>query len=369
MSKKVLSICLSVLLILSVAVMFCGCGKKDATHPVQGNTVPENTTEATTIPFSPAADSVEALESLIMTDVKTTISELEAEYDSMVSGITNYEEYLENVAKIEEFYEKVSNTSYQLSVKLREYSVTYAELVINSGKSYDDIYDDLDGIYDCIYDDAGDELYDGIYDGILDDMYDDFYSGVIDDAMDDYPYKEWSKVHSDAYDIWSDTRSDCYDHWSDMCSDVYDFWSDISDDYYDEGTEKAKETIADFKSDIQRMSGISSGEATTSAVKTAVGNTAENKTEALVDGMRPDFKAAMDSYESFMNEYVDFMKKYNKNPNDPDLLTEYAEYMRKYLAFVDNFEKWDDGEMNNAETAYYIDVQARVSKKLLEISQ
>ena len=69
-----------------------------------------------------------------------------------------------------------------------------------------------------------------------------------------------------------------------------------------------------------------------------------------------------------MNEYVDFMKKYNKNPNDPDLLTEYAEYMRKYLAFVDDFEKWDDGEMNNAETAYYIDVQARVSKKLLEIS-
>ncbi len=369
MSKKILSICLSVLLILSVAVMFCGCGKNDTTNPVQGNTVTESTTEATTIPFSPVADSVEALESLIMTDVKTTISELEAEYDSMISGITNYEEYLKNVSAIEDFYGKVSNTSYQLSIKLREYSVSYAELVINSGKSFNDICDDLDGIYDCIYDDAGDELYDGIYDGILDDMYDDFYSGVIDDAMDDYPYKQWSKVSSDAYDIWSDTSSDCYDHWSDMCSDVYDFWSDISDDYYDEGPEKAKETIADFKADIQRIIGKTSGEATTVSVKTTVRNAAENKTEALVDGMRPDFKAAMDSYESFMNDYVDFMKKYNNNPSDPELLSEYADFMHKYSDFVEDFEKWEDEEMNNAEAAYYIDVQARVNKKLLEISQ
>ena len=368
MSKKVFSICLSVLMMLSVAVMFCGCGKKDVTDPVQGNTVTENTTEATTVPFSPAADSVEALETLIMNDVKTTISELEAEYDSMISGITNYEEYLKNVAKIEDFYGKVSNTSYQLSVKLRQYSVSYAELVINSGKSFNEICDDLDGIYDCIYDDAGDELYDGIYDGILDDMYEDFYSGVIDDAIDDYPYKEWSKVSSDAYDIWSDTSSDCYDHWSDMCSDVYDFRSALIGDIYDEDMEEAKETIADFKADIQRLSGTPSGEATNAPVKATVGNTAENKTAALVDGMRPDFKAAMDSYEAFMNEYVDFMKKYNNNPSDAELLSDYADYVSKYSDFVEDFDKWEDEEMNNTEAAYYIDVQARVSKKLLEIS-
>ena len=33
------------------------------------------------------------------------------------------------------------------------------------------------------------------------------------------------------------------------------------------------------------------------------------------------------------------------------------------------FEKWENEEMNAAETAYYIDVQARVSKKLLEAAQ
>jgi len=83
----------------------------------------------------------------------------------------------------------------------------------------------------------------------------------------------------------------------------------------------------------------------------------------------PEFKAAMDSYEEFMDEYVAFMKKYKANPSDLSLLTDYANYMSKYADFVADFEKWEDEEMNAAETAYYIDVQARVSKKLLEVAQ
>lgn len=86
-------------------------------------------------------------------------------------------------------------------------------------------------------------------------------------------------------------------------------------------------------------------------------------------GLDPDFKAAMDSYEKFMDEYVTFMKKYKDNPSDLGLLADYANYMSKYADFVEDFEKWEDEEMNAAETAYYIDVQARVSKKLLEVAQ
>ena len=82
-----------------------------------------------------------------------------------------------------------------------------------------------------------------------------------------------------------------------------------------------------------------------------------------------DFKVAMDSYEEFMGEYVDFMKKYEENPDDLSLLVAYADYMKDYTEFVEDFEKWEDEEMNAAETAYYIDVQARVNKKLLEIAE
>lgn len=94
----------------------------------------------------------------------------------------------------------------------------------------------------------------------------------------------------------------------------------------------------------------------------------EEINEADNNGLDPDFKAAMDSYETFMNEYVYFMKKYSENPSDLELLADYADYVSKYSEFVADFEKWEDEEMNAAETAYYIDVQARVSKKLLELS-
>jgi len=86
----------------------------------------------------------------------------------------------------------------------------------------------------------------------------------------------------------------------------------------------------------------------------------------LVNGMRKDFKEAMDSYEAFMNEYVAFMKKYNANPNDPTLMADYARYMSKYADACVKFNKWESADMNDAETAYYIDVLARVCKKLLE---
>ena len=86
-------------------------------------------------------------------------------------------------------------------------------------------------------------------------------------------------------------------------------------------------------------------------------------------GLDAEFKAAMDSYEEFMNEYVTFMKKYKANPGDLSILSEYANYMSKYAEFVEDFEKWNDEEMNAAETAYYIEVQSRVNQKLLEVAQ
>lgn len=98
--------------------------------------------------------------------------------------------------------------------------------------------------------------------------------------------------------------------------------------------------------------------------------TTEKKSETNSDdtGLDADFKAAMDSYEKFMDEYVSFMKKYQDNPGNLDLLTDYADYLTKYADFVEDFEGWESGDMNSAETAYYIEVQSRVSKKLLEVA-
>ena len=90
----------------------------------------------------------------------------------------------------------------------------------------------------------------------------------------------------------------------------------------------------------------------------------------IVDGVRPEFKEAMDSYETFMNEYCDFMKKYAESDGtDLGLLADYTEYMGKYGEVVEAFEAWESEELNAAETAYYLDVQTRINQKLLEVSQ
>lgn len=79
-----------------------------------------------------------------------------------------------------------------------------------------------------------------------------------------------------------------------------------------------------------------------------------------------DFHITLD--EAFIDEYVAFMKKYSDNPSDVSLLADYTKYMSKYADMVEKFDKWESEDLNDAELAHYIDVQARVSKKLLEVA-
>ena len=96
-------------------------------------------------------------------------------------------------------------------------------------------------------------------------------------------------------------------------------------------------------------------------------NSNEKSQPSTNNGLRSDFKQAMDDYESFMNEYVDFMKRYNSNPSDISLLADYADYLTKYTKALDSFDKWESEDMNEEETKYYIEVQNRINQKLLEI--
>ena len=107
---------------------------------------------------------------------------------------------------------------------------------------------------------------------------------------------------------------------------------------------------------------------TTEPVQTTTSSETTSTTAEEKEGLRSDFKEAMDSYESFMDKYVAFMKKYKDNPTDLSLLTDYADYMSKYADFVADFEKWESDDMNAAELAYYLDVQTRVTKKLAEVA-
>ena len=81
-----------------------------------------------------------------------------------------------------------------------------------------------------------------------------------------------------------------------------------------------------------------------------------------------EFKAAMDSYEAFFDEYVAIMKKYKENPMDMSILADYASYMGQYADMMQKLEKWEGENLNAVELAYYVEVQARITQKLLEVA-
>lgn len=84
------------------------------------------------------------------------------------------------------------------------------------------------------------------------------------------------------------------------------------------------------------------------------------------NGLRIEFKEAMDSYEAFIDKYVEFMETYDEN--DASMMMKYLEFVDSYYDMTAKFDAWESKDLNDAELSYYIDVQARTNKKLINIS-
>ena len=82
--------------------------------------------------------------------------------------------------------------------------------------------------------------------------------------------------------------------------------------------------------------------------------------------IRPEFKEAVDAYETFFDYYVDFMKRYSESGYSLDMFNEYLEYLQKYAETMEKMDELSDGAINTAETAYYLEAINRIEKKLLE---
>lgn len=95
---------------------------------------------------------------------------------------------------------------------------------------------------------------------------------------------------------------------------------------------------------------------------------ADDTTTADSTGIRPEVKDFLDSYESFMNEYCDFMEKYENSDDVASMLNDYTEYMKKYADFTQKMDDMGNSDLNTEELKYYLDVQNRVSQRLLTVS-
>ncbi len=93
------------------------------------------------------------------------------------------------------------------------------------------------------------------------------------------------------------------------------------------------------------------------------------KEESSSDGISPEFKDAMDSYEAFFDEYVEFMKNYAESEDTLSMMGDYADYMAKYADAMEKMDGIKEEDLSTEEYTYYIEVMAHIQKKLLEIPE
>ena len=87
--------------------------------------------------------------------------------------------------------------------------------------------------------------------------------------------------------------------------------------------------------------------------------------ETNQNGIDPDLKEFLDSYEAFVDEYVEFMKKYKEDPtNIVSMMDQYTDLLNKEEEFNKMAEKYDADEMTDEEAKYYLEVMTRCTQKM-----
>jgi len=91
----------------------------------------------------------------------------------------------------------------------------------------------------------------------------------------------------------------------------------------------------------------------------------DTKQDKEKDSVDPNLKEFLDSYEAFMNQYCDFMEKYDSS--NATMVVEYGKLLKEYAEFTKKFESYDPKTMSIADSTYYLEVNSRVIKRLKTI--
>lgn len=195
----------------------------------------------------------------------------------------------------------------------------------------------------------------------------DLSNGVISSDREDYLSVYLGKLSKDDYQSYVE-----------QCKEkgfTVDYSS--SDDYYFANNSEGYRLSVDYDAD-RRMMDVSvsvpvettpTPEATPEPVETTTEEPAADDTSS--EEVDPDFKATMDSYETTINNYCDFMEKYNNaGPEDTAaMLADYTSYLQQYTETIDALNSIDEDFLSAADLAYYIEVNGRISQRLLEVGQ
>lgn len=135
---------------------------------------------------------------------------------------------------------------------------------------------------------------------------------------------------------------------------------------------KPKATTSPKEDEAQNPTEDEAAAAEESAVEeTAEAPAAEGTTQQMSapSGVTPAFKETMDSYEAFFDSYIAFMKKYENSDNALGMLTDYLKFLGEYSETMDKLNDIDTDSLSAADSVYYIEVTARITKKLTDAGQ
>ena len=82
----------------------------------------------------------------------------------------------------------------------------------------------------------------------------------------------------------------------------------------------------------------------------------------------PEFKEMLDSYETFMDHYVEIAKQ-AETSTDAQLLSEYGTLLQEEADWIAKIEAIDPNTLSAADSAYYVAVTGRVLVKVSELPQ
>ena len=71
-------------------------------------------------------------------DEKKVVANLEAEFENLKKETDTYDKYVTNKDKVKLFYDKIVTETDNFGIRLREYSLKYAELIMQENISSDD---------------------------------------------------------------------------------------------------------------------------------------------------------------------------------------------------------------------------------------
>lgn len=330
--------------------------------------LPEEEPKAPAITDLSEAQSLEDIRYYIETKGEELGDDLETRMTETIAKVAPYSNYKENYQSVKDYYSGVENDSQGLYDLMKESAVVYYEMVRDTvglddysawNSAMDDFYKTWNDTMDDYYKD-----WNGSYEDIYGDLDD-----IISDGYDVADYSEVSDAWSAMYDDYSTAWGNMYDLHSNSWSYMYTLHSEVWGGMYDGDLDIdasiaiAEEELAENEAD--KKDTVTEPEEKKETEKAAETEVSATATDTSSDGVSAEFKEAMDSYEKFFDDYVDIMQKMADNPSDSTILAEYTEFMGKYTDTMTKFEAIEDSDMNDAETAYYIEVQTRINQKLL----